>query len=541
MRDQRGSPTLTVTLGSPSTRSGKDDTAAFPGATYTLTAPNRNPTAAVVMGGPGSKPTAAISPPADGDVIHLLSGRQYWAILCLPVFFATIGAIMAEMVASNLRTLLPFRELTRPGGADAKDSLVRPTGLFHDLAGITHHKDPLPVLSSLLVIFSAAIAGLSSEAVGIKLGGDCKANDFTGCYMGVAVFLPPARTLQALLAVNLAFVVCLAVLTWRWRSGIATPPGNIATVAALSRNSTLRDIFHSTEKEEHGSSGSITDADMTRNTESHRFRLCNYRDIISGGTEYGIIATQAKHASAALGEMGPLHRVNTIRRAVTSTTKRTITSYRWFNTASHTSATKGLIFDCCGVLFFLGLAILIAYYNATVEPDTGFERFMTDQNFGVRLLFTTFGVLLTFFWDSYYSRLTTALPPRAFNSPSKAPPSTVFAGFIDSLLNLNPFESIVGFTTILAKFLPILLSNVPFSPIQTWKLHLVCTWATEASLGLMVFVVGYGRLFWWRRRGVSLPVNMGTLAGRIYYVYFVCGGHGRKGREKGEVRCGVCR
>ncbi|KAK0619018.1 hypothetical protein B0T14DRAFT_602930 [Immersiella caudata] len=161
--------------------------------------------------------------------------------------------------------------------------------------------------------------------------------------MGVDVFLPPARVLQALLAVNLAAVVCFAVLTWTWRSGIATPPGTIATVSALSRSSTLRGLFY-TIKIEHGSSGSITDADMVKKTESYRFMLSYYRNTTSGGVEYG---------------------------------------------TSCTSATKSFILDCCGVL--------IACYNATVEPDTGFERFMIDQNFGVRLFFTTFGVLLTFF------------------------------------------------------------------------------------------------------------------------------------------------
>lgn len=64
--------------------------------------------------------------------------------------------------------------------------------------------------------------------------------------------------------------------------------------------------------------------------------------------------------------------------------------------STYRRATADRVFDCCGLLFLLGLIILITYYNATEEPGTGFEAFMDDQDFGVRVLFTAFGVLLTF-------------------------------------------------------------------------------------------------------------------------------------------------
>jgi hypothetical protein len=72
--------------------------------------------------------------------------------------------------------------------------------------------------------------------------------------------------------------------------------------------------------------------------------------------------------------------------------------------------------DCCALLFMWGLIILITYYNAIESPDTPFERFMNEQDFGVRVLFTAFGVLLTFFWDHYYSR-------KSFLPLNPSPPS----------------------------------------------------------------------------------------------------------------------
>ena len=56
-----------------------------------------------------------------------------------------------------------------------------------------------------------------------------------------------------------------------------------------------------------------------------------------------------------------------------------------------------------------GLVILVTYYTATQDPDTAFEKFMDGQAFGVRILFTAFGVLLTFCWDRYYTRKSLSL------------------------------------------------------------------------------------------------------------------------------------
>lgn len=60
--------------------------------------------------------------------------------------------------------------------------------------------------------------------------------------------------------------------------------------------------------------------------------------------------------------------------------------------------------EWCGFLYIAGLIVLVTYYTAVQDPDTAFERFMDGQAFGVRVLFTAFGVALTFFWNRYYAR-----------------------------------------------------------------------------------------------------------------------------------------
>lgn len=107
-------------------------------------------------------------------------------------------------------------------------------------------------------------------------------------------------------------------------------------------------------------------------------------------------------------------------------------------------------------------------------------------------------------------------PQSAKKSIMVSPPTSVFTGgFIGSLRRGEVWMSIVGFTNILAKITPILLSNIPFSPIQTWEMHLVCAWSTVSCLAFMILVIICGFFF---IKHPPLPVDPGSLAGRIYYL-----------------------
>jgi len=96
-----------------------------------------------------------------------------------------------------------------------------------------------------------------------------------------------------------------------------------------------------------------------------------------------------------------------------------------------------------------------------------------------------------------------------------SPPVTVFSGLFFHFLRLEPFPLIVAFCNLLCKFIPILLSNIPFSPIQTWELHLVCAWTTVGCLLFVNLVLLWGLV----AVGVpAMPVDPGGLAGRVYYL-----------------------
>lgn len=99
----------------------------------------------------------------------------------------------------------------------------------------------------------------------------------------------------------------------------------------------------------------------------------------------------------------------------------------------------------------------------------------------------------------------------------------------------------VSLATLLAKFTPILLSNIPFSNAVTWKIHEACTWLSVAFLSYMVLVLVVSlvlpykelvmaklkQLCWWgetesgqltKQEGVYMPLKADTIAANMYYL-----------------------
>ncbi|KAK0706006.1 hypothetical protein B0T26DRAFT_440393 [Lasiosphaeria miniovina] len=64
--------------------------------------------------------------------------------------------------------------------------------------------------------------------------------------------------------------------------------------------------------------------------------------------------------------------------------------------------TSDRIIAISAIFFLLGLIAFVGCYESTLL-DTSFERFMDDQNFGVRILFTGLGVAISIFWGYYFS------------------------------------------------------------------------------------------------------------------------------------------
>ncbi|KAK0642030.1 hypothetical protein B0T16DRAFT_420926 [Cercophora newfieldiana] len=491
----------------------------------TLTDASGVPTATVTANplSPKGKPVPPVYSTPDGEGgFHILTNREYWMIFFLPVLAAIPCSVFAEMISSNIATLLPFRRLSRAGGATVEESLVRPMGLI--LGFLPRGNNPAAFLSALFVLLSAAITSLSSEAVGIGLGGNCKSDDFKGCYLGVAVFLQTTRALQALLAVSLAVVIGMAVILSRWTTGVATHPGGIMATGALIQDEHVRRLFRRLGVEK-STSGSISHGEIANALGGHRFYLDFFKHQPSGRLEYGITAekiTTPRNKAEPKWITRSITKASTIASSTMQSIRpRRIAALDW---TTYRPVTITCVLDSCGLLFHFGLIILITYYNATELPHTDFEKFMNSQDFGVRIFFTALGVLLAMFWDKYYTRVAALEPyrllslhPQPASTLAISPPTDVFTGALHSIFTHGQiFVSIVAITNILSKFVPMLLSNIPFSPIQTWQIHLVCAWGTIASLVLMVLVIAYGMLF---MKYPDMQIDPAkSLAGRVYYL-----------------------
>lgn len=84
----------------------------------------------------------------------------------------------------------------------------------------------------------------------------------------------------------------------------------------------------------------------------------------------------------------------------------------------------------------------------------------------------------------------------------------------------------VAFASILSKFLPLLLSGIPFKSTQTLGTHQICSWTTVSLLSVMIIFL---LACMWFSRWPETPVPPDSLFGAAYYV---CDSHTPKDFER---------
>jgi hypothetical protein len=419
LTDSLDQPTATVTsTPSPLSTISKitlSDAVGRPTATLTTTVPAA-PLTTVLRNGAGA-PTATLTvypvqpgrntpkdePPDDSSVtvvsVFAISKAEYFTGFFLPPLLSALLTIPIRILDASARQLQPFRALSRPGGADAASSLcLQTTGFYGVAAGFRAlaKGDPLVFLTSLLLLCSALLVPLSSEAVTLRLHGSCAYNNFTGCAMTLGVFPRPAKATMGLLGAMAALVLAVTVVMVRWRSGVASNPWSIAGVAALTADETLRELVDRVPGQENGR---VKMRGFLGVFGPRKFAL-DYTNGHEGGRRYGImVAGKPESGKDALRRRPLKHRTLTWGfRAVDSRAAE--------NTTKDGRPLPSLILSNAGRLafavFLLGVLVIILYYRATTE-SSGFEYFMDNQQFGVRFLFTAVGICITLFWSSFFT------------------------------------------------------------------------------------------------------------------------------------------
>lgn len=343
------------------------------------------------------------APDSSRTLVFSLKPHDYFIGFFLPTLLAVLLAIPIRTLNLTAQLYHPFHELTHTAGVPAKNSLLLRTG------GIAGAKaalrslfkgEPLLALTSLLLACSALLIPLSSEAVALKLydvDGSCTPTSVRGCIMALSVFAIPARALVALLALMAVLTCCVMFSLRRWVSGVAGSPWSVAGTAALCGSTGLRGLISALP-------AGAKDKEIQDALRGRRFRL-GYFTGRDGELEYGVLVDDlgaprpvpfpagnlAHKKKGRLGKKVPFFMLSVAGRVLF-------------------------------MAFIVALLAVILYYNNT-GGDTGFERFMNQQTFGVRFLFTSVGVIISFAWASLFDgkSILPSLPPIQFHIPLPAP------------------------------------------------------------------------------------------------------------------------
>ena len=383
LTDSDGNPTATVTefIASPLVTS-----------LMTLTDSNGNPTATLTQylpspTGPGGNSNFSFVPPDNpADGFYPVINSSYALGTIVPVLLSVLLSIFAQVIRADLKSLAPFSALIREGGASATDSLCLATrgwrGLYTPTYLLARFHEPLFFLGDVLDIASAILVTLSSEAIGLKLYGNCEPDAFSGCYLGLAIFKGPMIATLTILVCMMLVLLLMCWLLRDWQSGVVAPPGSLATLASLTLDPTTRALFQRmrpAEEEVH-----VDERQLAEELEGYVFSM---RQSTRPGCE---------------GQFGIFVLPNMRRRRAVRT--QTMDKKRLGGFFAHPRA-----WEVIGRGVFLGLlcgVFIVVVYFAATEKDISdpFEAFMDSQSFGVHALFAGLGVVISYFWDNLYSR-----------------------------------------------------------------------------------------------------------------------------------------
>ena len=341
---------------------------------------------------PNWDPNVDISDLPNTIRVDPLTWQAYFAGSFAPVLLTTLLSILVQILNGGLRAMIPFWALSRPGST-ATDSLLLPlegnilrVDIPVRLACKFH--EPLLLLSNLLQVLGMVLASLSSEAIGMTLGGGCREESFEGCYMSLAVVKGPARAAEGIL-LTMAVVLGLVMggLYWqrkrtRMLLGMRYNPTSILGVMAMiagQESQPVRELMATQIGQRVGDQLGgkkqivIPDCDLAACFTGYKFTMSPHGQIVLASHD--------------------IPKPNTTR-----------SHYRFLSRHS----TKIMFEHALNLLFLLVLAALlfiVAYYgSAQLGRDNPLEHFLDSQTFGVSFLFTFSGGLIDFFWGGFFSR-----------------------------------------------------------------------------------------------------------------------------------------
>ncbi|KAJ2902617.1 uncharacterized protein MKZ38_000284 [Zalerion maritima] len=433
------------------------------------------------------------------------TAAEYFAGKFLPAFYAVGISIILRIIDINAKLYQPFRALSDPAGAFGQDSLnLQYNGLMGFVTPVITlvQGHPIPFITTFTALLSSFLVPLSSEAIGIKLTGNCQITAIENCAGRLGVSPAIAFILVAMLSTIIILLLLLIFFLRKYNTGLYSNPWSIAGMASLAANPDIR-------------INGADSASIKASLAEKRFGMGSFENS-RGRDDYGIVLVD---------ESG---------RQLTDGTDRDDSSDYGMDNGGETNLATGTKrhnvpfmalswpWRLAFIFVLLTMFGLTLYYHLTSTKSNPFRDWIQGQSFGVRFLFAGVGVVVAMCFFSFFISVALISPYANMQHRSQLPdksilltrPTNAFFGIWTAIKRGDVFLILVAFMAIVTEFLPIILVNVPYSLTQTRTTHVVCTRLTMAILIADILVV-FASLF---RKWPHMPADPRNIAGAMYYV-----------------------
>ncbi|KAF4461776.1 hypothetical protein FALBO_11432 [Fusarium albosuccineum] len=432
--------------------------------------------------------------------VYQLDPGKYFLGKFLPAMLAVLLSIAARVINYNAQLYQPFYSMNQPNGATGSQSM---TLHFSGFAGflqpfkVLAEGHPVPFITMLVVGCAALLGPTAVEAIGFKMHGECSINAFHGCAPAIGVSPSSNHALLAIMALLVVLLCSLLFFLRDWDTGLYANPWSVAGIASLASNRQIRP-----------QKGSEKDIEKEMAEKRYGFGLFENR---TGEMEYGIVL----HDNTS--ETQQQNQFEFDSSSTDSSTPIGVKKGR-----RNPFIVLGLAWRLSFLLFLLGLITLLLYYHLTLDKQSDFKNFINSQTFGVRFLFSAFGVFISFTWTAFFISIAMIVPYQVMSQgPQPASNSVLLtrstnpiSGFWSAVKHGQPFPVIVAIMTILSEFMPILLANIPYSLSQVRIAHDICLRLAVSILAAMALTIIISFVIRWP----DMPVDPRSIAGAMYYV-----------------------
>lgn len=384
--------TLTTTLSSglktiTSTPTPSTSLSTRPGTTRTFTSTS-TPTAPGTTSGPPAPSVTATARVFRWTEADIFVGTF------LPALLGVGLVIPLRIIDLNAKLYQPFQTLARPGGGSGAETLLMQyTGLMAFVTPVVTllQGHPIPFLTTLMVGCASFLVPLATEAIGLKLHGECYLNTASPrCGPALGISPVPAHALIGLMAAVAAMLLLVLFLTSRWKTGLYANPWNIAGIASIGANP-------------HVLIQQNSESAMRRAVSDKQYGLGYFLNA-AGREEYGIVLTD--EAGRGLHDQDQGHEVVTGDSESELFEVNAAVAKGGAVNQNLPFMTLRLPWRIAFIVFQLAVLVLVlvyhAYYRGGIRDNGRLWRFMNANTFGVRFMAAIVGVIIALCWQSFF-------------------------------------------------------------------------------------------------------------------------------------------